>query len=50
MFDVQKDELLCLYIGRHLSGFLNNSIRVYPVKLKIAMLYRTNNVFRNTVF
>ena len=32
-----------------MSGFLNNSFRVYPVKLKIGMLYYTNNTFRDTV-
>ena len=26
-------------------GFLNNSVRVYPVKLRIGMLYHTNNTF-----
>ena len=33
-----------------LSGFLNNSVRVYPVKLKIGMLDHIKNTFRNTVF
>ena len=33
-----------------MSGFLNNSIKVYPVKLKIGMLYHLNNTFRNTAF
>ena len=28
-----------------MSGFLNNSVRVYPVKLRIGMLYHTNNTF-----
>ena len=50
MFDVQKEKLFSLYNCRQLSGFLNNSVNVYPVKLKIAMLYRMNNTFRNTVF
>ena len=31
-------------------GFLNNSARVYPIKLKIGMLDHMNNTFRNTVF
>ena len=30
-------------------GFLSNPIRVYPGKLKIGMLYYTNNTFQNTV-
>ena len=33
-----------------MSGFLDNSVKVYLVKLKIGMLYHTNNTFRNTVF
>ena len=33
-----------------MSGFLNNSVRVYPTKLKIGMLDHMNNTFRNTVF
>ena len=33
-----------------LSAFLNNSVRVYPVMLKIGILYYTNNTLRNTVF
>ena len=31
-------------------GLLSNSVRVYPIKLKIGMLYQMNNTFRNTVF
>ena len=33
-----------------LSGFLNNSVRVYPIELKIVMLYHMNKTFRNSVF
>ena len=33
-----------------MPGFLNNSVRVYPVKLKVGMLDHMNNTFRNTVF
>ena len=43
-------KLVCLWICRHLSSFPNNSIRVYPVKLKIGILDHMNNTFRNTVF
>ena len=32
------------------SGFLSNSVKVYPIKLKTGMLYHMNNAFRNTVF
>ena len=30
--------------------FYNNSVRVYPIKLKIGILYHVNNTFQNTVF
>ena len=33
-----------------MSGFLINSVRMYPVKLKLGMLDNMNNTFRNTVF
>ena len=33
-----------------MSGFLNNSVRVYSIKLNIGILYHTNNTFGNTVF
>ena len=33
-----------------MSGFVNNSVRVYPTKLKLGMLYLKNNIFRNTIF
>ena len=33
-----------------MSGFLNNSVRVYPIKLKLGMLDHMNNTFRNTAF
>ena len=33
-----------------MQGLLNNSVRVYLIKLKIGMLYHRNNTFRNTVF
>ena len=45
-----KCQNLFVYKCRHLSGFLNNSVRVYPTKLKIGMLYHMSNSFRNTVF
>ena len=48
-FYVQKVELVCLYICCELSGFLNNSVKMYSIKLKIGMLYYLNNTFRNTV-
>ena len=31
-------------------GFLNNSISVYTIKLKLGMLYQINNAFRKTIF
>ena len=30
--------------------FPNNSMRVYPIKLKIGMLYQINDTFGNAVF
>ena len=33
-----------------MQGLLNNYVRVYLIKLKIAMLYHRNNTFRNMVF
>ena len=33
-----------------MSDFLKNSVRRYPVKLKLGMLDNMNNTFRNTVF
>ena len=33
-----------------LSGFLNNSVRVYPMKPKIVMPDHMSNTFGNTVF
>ena len=33
-----------------MSGFLINSVRMYPVKLKLGMLDNMNNTFQNTVF
>ena len=33
-----------------MSDFLNNSVRVYLIKLKLGMLDHKNNTFRNTVF
>lgn len=48
--DVQKDVLVSLQIFRQLSGFLNNLLRVlYPVKLKISMLYHLNIFFSISV-
>ena len=32
------------------SGFLNNSVMLYPKKLKTGMLSRMNDTFGNTVF
>ena len=49
LFDVLKVELVCLYICRQLSVFPKNSIRIYPIKLKIDMLYYMNNTFQNTI-
>ena len=49
-FDVYKVELLCLKVYRQLTGFLNNSIRVYPIKLITVMLDHMNNNFRGTIF
>ena len=31
-------------------GFLNNSISVYTIKLKLGMLYQINNTFRKAIF
>ena len=50
MFDVWKFELVCLYVCRQLSGYLSNSVRLYPVKLKIGKLYHKKDTFRNTDF
>ena len=33
-----------------MSGFRNNFVRVYAMKLKIGILDHTDNTFRNTVF
>ena len=33
-----------------MSRFLNNSVWVYPIKLKIDMVYHMSNTFRNAVF
>ena len=33
-----------------MSGFLNNSVRAYTVKMKIDMLYHAKNTFGNIVF
>ena len=33
-----------------MSGFLNNSVTVYTIKLKIGILYHMSNTFWNTVF
>ena len=30
--------------------FLNNFVKVYPIKLKLGMLDHMNNTFRDTVF
>ena len=37
-------------ICSQLSDFLNNSVRVYPTKLKISMLDHVSNTFQNTIF
>ena len=37
-------------ICRKLPGFLNNSFRVYPTKLKIDKFYHIKNTFWNKVF
>ena len=33
-----------------LLGFLNNSVRMYPIKLKIDMRYHMSSTFQNTFF
>ena len=33
-----------------MSVLLSNSVRVYPIKLKVVMLYHTNNTSPNTGF
>ena len=48
-FDVKKVENVFKFVVS-LSDFLYNSVRVYPIKLKIGMLYYMNNTFQNTVF
>ena len=48
-FDVKKVENVFKFVAS-LSDFLYNSVRVYPIKLKIGMLYYMNNTFQNTVF
>ena len=35
-FDVYKVELVCLQVCRQFPGFLNNSIRVYSIKLNLS--------------
>ena len=49
-FDVQKFELVCLYICRQLSVLQVNSVRIFPMKLKICMVYHINNIFRIRYF
>ena len=39
-----------LMIWLQFSGFLNNFVRVFPINLKIGMLYHMNSTLRNTVF
>ena len=41
---------LFVYISFHLLVFPNKSGRIYPIKLKIDMLYHMNDIFRHTVF
>ena len=36
--------------SRQFPGFLNNSVKVNSVKLKIDMLYHMKNTFQNTSF
>ena len=43
-------ELVCLCICYQLSGFLNNFVMVYPIKLKIVMLYITWKILFETPF
>ena len=33
-----------------MSGFVDSSVRVYPIMPKIGMLDHMNNTFENTVF
>ena len=47
--DVNKVEFVCLQICRKVSGFLNNFVRWYPIKLKIGMLDHVSNTFRSTI-
>ena len=49
LFDVKKAELVFSYIRSQMSVFLNNSIGVYPVKLKIGIDYHMYNSFQNTL-
>ena len=46
----KKVELICLKICCQLSDFLNNSLWVYPIKLKIDIFNHMNNTFQNTIF
>ena len=46
----KKSNSFCRLIGRHLSGFLKYSVRVYPIKLKTGMLYHMHNTFWSTIF
>ena len=49
-FDVWKVELLCLKSCRQFPAFLNDSVSVYSIKLKIGMSYHKSNTFRSTIF
>ena len=49
LFEALYPRLIRVYC-RQFSGLLNNSIRVYSVKLKIDMVYHMNNSFQNTIF
>ena len=49
LFEALYPRLIRVYCCQF-SGLLNNSIRVYSVKLKIGMVYHTNNSFQNTIF
>ena len=51
-YEISKGYLFLIYkfFCQKLSGFLNYSVRVYPIKLKIDMLYDMNNTFRSTIF
>ena len=44
----KSNSLVIIY--RQLSDFLNNSVRVNTIKLKLRMYYHMNNTFRDAIF